>query len=375
MVVLSGDALAKGDVLEEEDVSVENVSLGDFIETYGKALGEKIDRELTPIYNPMKADESVKGFENLITTLIRKPFPVQEEVIKGLAKALYIENRRKLFVQGEMGIGKTFISLSVAAMSSKPFRTLVVCPGHLVEKWIRETKDVIPDVKCYDLAVKDVISVLDALRYEKMPLQNHEVWVISKERAKLSHGWRPAFITTKRSGYLLCPDCGEKITGKDDEIITKTTLKKKRHICASCKNPLWQAVKPRRYSPAEYIKKYLKYVFDMVILDEIHDYKAGDSLQGHAMGQLLSSSRYFLGLTGAINGGYADNLFFLLYRLEPGNLKDFGYEGVQKWQKTYGVIEEIRKIEERGHAYSRIKRSNVVIKRKPGILLDIWQKL
>ena len=55
----------------------------------------------------------------------------------------------------------------------------------------------------------------------------------------------------------------------------------------------------------------------MVILDEVHEYKAGDTLQGFSMGQLAVSAKYFLGLTGTLNGGYADNLFYLLYRLQP----------------------------------------------------------
>ena len=343
------------------------ISLKDFIERHGKALGEKIEKELTPVYNPMKDNTTIKPLQ-------RTPFPVQEEIIKGLAKALYQKDRKKLFVCGEMGTGKTFLGLAAIAMSPKPMRSLIVCPGHLVEKWARETKLTIPNVKVTDLAVKNVITILDKLRHEKTPLKTHEVWIISKERAKLSYRWGAAYTTTKTSGYPKCPDCGENPKDKDDEILSIETLNKKRCIC-QCKSPLWQALpKIRRYSPAEYIKKYLKNTFNMVILDEIHDYKAGDTLQGHTMGQLVSSSTYFLGLTGTLTGGYADNLFYLLYRLAPQTLKEFGYGGVEKWQKAYGVIEEVRKIDEEDHAYGRIKRKNVIVKKRPGVSPEVIGK-
>lgn len=346
-----------------------SVTLMEFIEKHGKALGEKVERELTPIYNPF---QTYPGLE--MKPLLRAPFPVQEEIIKGLAKALYHEGRKKLYVCGEMGTGKTFIGLGVISMAPRPMRSLVVCPGHLVEKWIREAKATIPNVRVVDLAVKDAISILDKLRGEKAPLRQHEVWVISKERAKLSHGWAAAYMTTKRSDYPICPDCGETVKDADDEIILVSTLQKKRCKC-QCGSPLWQAIpKPRRYSPSEFIKKYLRGVFGMVILDEVHEYKAGDTLQGFSMGQLAVSAKYFLGLTGTLNGGYADNLFYLLYRLQPNRLADFGYSGAEKWQRAYGVIEEIQKLEDEDHTYGRIKRRNIVIKKRPGVSPEVIGK-
>lgn len=347
------------------------VSLKEFIEANGKALGDKIEQELTPIYNPEKSDPVVAGYDRGIDNLLRKPFPVQEEVIKGLAKALFNEGRRRLFVCGEMGSGKTMLGLSVVAMSSRPLRTLVVCPGHLVHKWIREAKSTIAGVKTVDLAVKNVISILDALRQERDPLQTHEVWVISRERVKLNYGWRPAYTITKRSEYPRCPECGSIPRGKEEEIMTEGMLKKKKQRC-HCGGFLWQATpKPKRFAPMEFIKKYLKGKFAVTILDEVHDYKAGDTLQGHAMGILATYTRYFMGLTGTLNGGYAENLFYLLYRLEPHRLKEFGYHGNEKWQKAYGVIEEVRPLDDSDHSYGRIKRRNIIIRKKPGVSPEV----
>ena len=346
-----------------------SVTLMEFIERHGKALGEKVERELTPVYNPL---DTSPGLE--MKPLLRAPFPVQEEIIKGLAKAMYHEGRKRLYVCGEMGTGKTFIGLGVISMAPRPMRSLVVCPGHLVEKWIREAKTTLPDVRVVDLAVKDAISVLDKLRNEKTPLHQQEIWVISKERAKLSHNWGPAYTTSKRSDFPLCPDCGEVIKNADDEIVLVSTLTKKRCKC-QCGSPLWQAIpKPRRYAPAEFIKKYLRGKFGMIVIDEVHEYKAGDSLQGQSMNLLAVSAKYFLGLTGTLNGGYADNLFYLLYRLQPHRLMDFGYAGAEKWQRAYGVIEEVKKLDDEDHSYGRIKRRNVVIKKRPGVSPEVVGK-
>ncbi len=314
------------------------VKLKDFLERHGGRLGERIEQNLTPVYNPLRP-EGVEEYGRKMLALLRKPFPVQAEVIKGISKALYKENRRHLFVCGEMGTGKSLVSLATAG-NAPLMRTLVVCPTHLVEKWLREAQSTIPDVNTVDLTVKNVLSVLHAFRHERSLPKTHEVHVISKEKAKLSYPWRPAALTTKRSLLPHCPACG-RIAMKDDEYLTFEEIAKKKVQCRACNNPLWQADrKLRRYAPAEYIKKYLKGFYDMVIIDEIQDYKAEGTLQGRAMGAFLSSSRYALCLTGTLNSGYADDIFHLLFRMDPARLKadGFNHEDANKFLSTYGTI-------------------------------------
>jgi SNF2 family DNA or RNA helicase len=342
--------------------------LRDFLEKHGNQLASTIERNLTPVYNPLNP-EGIEEFEGKMPMLLRKPFPVQSELIKGISKALYKVRRHHLFVTGEMGCGKTMIALSTVAMSSFPQRVLVVCPTHLVEKWIRETKWTIPEVHVVDLSVRNIISILSGLRDEKMRPQIHEVYVISKERAKLSYGWRPAAVKKSGSKFPHCPDCGA-IAMKGDEYVTWSNVSNKRYHCSKCGSALWQADrKLRRFAPAEYIKRYLKNFFDLVILDEIQDYKAGDSLQGRTMGALLSVSKRCLCLTGTLNGGYADDLFYLLFRMEPASLKANGFEhsSSNKWLETYGTLEMIRYIEDEDHYYGRGRRNGQMMRKRPGV--------
>ncbi|OPY03595.1 MAG: hypothetical protein A4E61_01080 [Syntrophorhabdus sp. PtaB.Bin184] len=343
------------------------VTLKDFLERHGARLGEKIETNLTPVYNPLRP-EGVEQYGRKMVALLRKPFPVQAEVIKGISKALYREGRRHLFVCGEMGTGKSLVSLATAG-NAPPMRTLVVCPTHLVEKWIREAQNTIPDVHTVDLTVKNVISLLHAFRYERSEPRVHELHVISKEKAKLSYAWRAAAVTTKRSLLPHCPHCG-RIAMKNDEYLTFAEIGKKKVQCEACNNPLWQADRSlRRFAPAEYIKKYLKGFYNMVIIDEIQDFKAEGTLQGRAMGALLSSSRFALCLTGTLNSGYADDLFHLLFRMDPVRLKadGFNHEDANKFLSTYGTIETVRKLDEEDNVYGRGKKKAEMVRRRPGV--------
>ena len=354
------------------------ISLKEFITNKGNLISKQIEKTLTPLYSVGGED---KKAEERINELLRTPFPVQKEIVKGLSKAMYQHGREKLFISGEMGCGKTILSLSVIYMSPRPLRVLVVCPGHLIEKWIREVKATIPDCETYDLATPKAITILETLRGSGKP-QKYEFWIISKERAKLSYAWRAAYVTkkvkVKISGeikfkdVLICPGCCQKIM-VGDYLATPDMLQKKRHKCEKCKESLWQASNTlKRYAPAEYIKKYLKGVFDTTILDEIHDYKSGDTLQGTAMGQVVASSKYFMGLTGTLNGGYADNLFYLLYRIAPHELKHFSYSGCENWQKTYGVLETVQNLDDTDDKrYGRTKKKNVLVRKRPGVSPEV----
>lgn len=72
-------------------------------------------------------------------------------------------------------------------------------------------------------------------------------------------------------------------------------------------------------------------------------YKGGGSAQGIAMHQLVKASKKQLALTGTIAGGYASDLFYLLYRLDSGRMKKSGYEyspqGELKFVRDYGTLE------------------------------------
>ena len=98
---------------------------------------------------------------------------------------------------------------------------------------------------------------------------------------------------------------------------------------------------PRKYPLAKYIKKYYKNCIDYLLCDELHLLK-GETAQGQAMADLASVSKYFLGLTGTLLNGYADGLFYILYRTLPQLMKKEGFEfsSESEFQKAFGVVKK-----------------------------------
>lgn len=96
----------------------------------------------------------------------------------------------------------------------------------------------------------------------------------------------------------------------------------------------------RKYDPATFIKKHMKNFFDVAIFDEVHTLKGGNTAQGHAMHAIVKASKKQIALTGTIAGGYADHLFYVLYRLDPKRMKGkgYGWSSVGKFTETYGSL-------------------------------------
>src|SRR4029077_10645817 len=130
--------------------------------------------------------------------------------------------------------------------------------------------------------------------------------------------------------------------------------------CRRIHSPLWQADsdKIRRMAPIEFIGRYMPGWFDYAICDEIHQL-AGDTAQGNALATLASCTDRIVGLTGTLLGGYADDLFNTLFRLEAGRMKEHGYEwgtaGRSSFTQDYGVLETITKVEPAENRCSKAK--------------------
>ena len=134
---------------------------------------------------------------------------------------------------------------------------------------------------------------------------------------------------------------------------------------------------PRRYSLTRFIKKQMKGYFDLAIFDEVQEYKAGGSAQGYSMADLICASRWQLALTGTIAGGYASDLFYTLYRLDPKRMKSKGYlygsKGERRFIEKYGTVETVYELDEdiQFHSMSRGK-AVVPFRCLPGISVMIF---
>jgi len=312
-----------------------------YLEKYGKLLGEQAAAATRPLHTPGK--DAV-----LEMTLLRKPFEPQAHCIAAGVKAL--RRQRAILVCGEMGTGKTLMGQLIAHghAGGKPYRGIILCPGHLVPKWQREITETIPDAKTYRIEhVRDLVK----LPRGKKPT-GVEWFVISKDRAKLEPKWRAAFVMRRGEEVPRCPRCGKELLrenkGKDkDECpglpIMPGDMAKKRLDCPTCKEPLWTFTRePWRWAPATYIHRRMKGFFNYLVLDEVHELKgAADVAQANAAGSLAASADKVIALTGTLTGGKVEDLRPLLFRLCPVSLIREGYSWSEatSFAEKYGLIE------------------------------------
>ena len=323
------------------------VQFAEFLEEAQESLKEVVLKQFRPLYN---FDPSTSVRRSL-ATLKRKPFPAQVHAIAAFNQ-IFQKGDRFAFLVGEMGVGKTIVSLATAHVVGTK-TNLIMCPSHLVRKWKREVAITIPHASA---SIVKSITDFEKVIHHRNP-RGHYV-ILSKERAKLSYSWKASFVTRQAGTHykykmFCCPTCGNEIKDKEGIPLTEKDLNIKRLKCNAlvqrkkgevvCGSLLWSAnnKKIRRYALAEYIKKRYKNLFDLLIVDEVHEYKAKGSAQGFAAAALASASKRTLALTGTIMGGYSTSLFHLLYRLSQSLKLDFRHNDEMRFAGLYGILERI----------------------------------
>ncbi len=334
--------------------------MNEYLKSYGSALADAIKNNAEPLFSPGE-----KWNEKLYS-LLRKPYQAQGDAVMGLCNLL--RDYDSAIVVGEMGCGKTLIGASVPYVydnGGRPARTLVMCPGHLVKKWRREVLETVPDAEARIIRKLGDLKYLDVNGEPDGP----DYTIVSKDKAKLGYAWRPAAIEG-RDGYH-CSDCNGLIVNRDGIPVSDTYLQRNKRFCGNCGSALWQADNERiRRSPlSEYVKRYLNGYFDFFIADEVHELKGGSTAQGNSFGALSSASKKTIALTGTLLGGYADDIFYVLYRLSPASVKQDGldYGRVTGWMSKYGVLERVTRTYPQDNVYSKGKKGRTVLKRKPGV--------
>lgn len=95
---------------------------------------------------------------------------------------------------------------------------------------------------------------------------------------------------------------------------------------------------PKKYSIAKYVRERMNKVFDYCLVDEAHQAK-GLSEQGQAVADLIGASKKSVLLTGTLLNGYADGLYYLLWRTVPHIMRKegFRFEDEGEFARLYGV--------------------------------------
>ena len=324
------------------------MELAEFIDVYKDAIAQRVVESYPPLYRPSQNGRK-------LPYLLRCPLGAQQDAIQGAV--LSLEAHRGTTIVGEMGTGKTFIAAS-AAYAAGFHRILVLCPPHLTRKWKREVEHTVPFARAAIVA-----SITDLERLRSSVGSGPLFAVMSRERAKLSYRWQPAIVrrwavsggapngkaarltrdeeTGQPFRVPCCPDCSAQIVDTDGVPLTDADLYRRKRECDHCGSPLWQADHsgPRRYPLADYVKTHMRGFFDLLIGDEVHEYKGRGSAQGIAAGILADACGKSLSLSGTLMGGYSSTLFHLLYRFSPEIRTEFGRSEERRWITRYGFEE------------------------------------
>ena len=131
---------------------------------------------------------------------------------------------------------------------------------------------------------------------------------------------------------------------------------------------------PKKYPISKYIRRNMNGVFDYALIDEAHQYK-GLTEQGQAAADIIQASKKSILLTGTLLNGYADGLFYLLYRTVPHLMisEGFGFNNEADFARIYGVYsKEARYRMERGMRRNRV--GTFKEKRLPGVSPLVFTK-
>ncbi len=390
------------------------------IPTYLRAHVQELGDRILQSHRPLHSIDDLPS--PMIAKLLRKPYPAQTLAIMGLVRRW--QQARAGAVIAECGTGKTLISLGAVQThaENRPFTAVAMVPPQLVEKWCREAMLTLPRVRVFiidglrtptnsnshcgvnevKLRNKRIVreglrTSLSELRLRKSSPSARKRWdsicstpalfVVGRDRAKLGYFWRHAYQVARCGRYqgsVVNPDSGSPVyLGSEGERLLAMDFKKVKlsetlgqgdranHARRPLYSALWQAdgKKIRRFAPIDFIGRYMDGFFDYAIADEVHELKGGDTAQGNALGMLAASARHIAVLTGTLLGGYADELFNILFRLGASRMLEEGFEygeaGVRAFTEIYGLLEKITVIEPADNACSEA-RVTTRVRHRPG---------
>jgi superfamily II DNA or RNA helicase len=428
-------------VLKQDGVQIiqDVKGLSDFMKAHGEKIAAHVLETYRPLYNLDPTIEETATLDTLGTE--RNPLPGQERpgllptqrhVAAALARS--IRKNGVANCQSEMGTGKTTMSAAVIELLHA-YPALIVCPPHLVPKWIREIEEVIPGAKARELRrigrnsdeLADMNDVRDFLQeyQEAARVAKHYgmpapkwVAVVAHTSAKFGTGWRPAMVMRKAQHPLTgkivnacaCPACGKIVMREEDgfevPVMNAKDLADKRRFCTNqvagwqldarkqrklndngepiwstraCGYPLFEFSGARRHSIAEYVAKHAKGAFKLLVADEVHQFKGKASDRGVAFHQLITAAKWTLTLTGTFFGGKSTSIFWLLHRLNAGVRRDFAFHEEKRWARLYGVLETQRRRrrdeDDDDGVYTGNRRYRNQAKEQPGVSPAIVSRL
>ena len=201
--------------------------------------------------------------DDVLAGLKRQPFPAQKHRIHACYAGLVTHGLPAVFLNGEMGTGKTLMGICVSALmqheySRKP--VLVISPPHLVYKWRREILDTVPQAMVHVVngsnAIGELIRFRRALVEGRLDPKRVHYLIFGRVRMRMGFYWRPAywkrpyrFVVTNDKGErtvgsydaVVCPACGtwQRNSAEEPILASPEWGTEQRKCCQHCQQPLW----------------------------------------------------------------------------------------------------------------------------------------
>jgi Uncharacterised methyltransferase family (DUF6094) len=191
---------------------MDGLGIDGLLKHYGPSLMDVMLRQCPVQYNPKRDGKRLP-----LVKVERPLYRAQENAAKAIYQLLggpgltRAQRRFKAAILlGEVGTGKTVTALNVGATMAK--RVLTFCPPHLLADWKDEVGKVLPHA-----AFRVLSNPTDMDALVDVPSDQLLIAVVSRETAKLGHGWEGV-------ASLGCPKCGAPLP-------TDIDLAKKRACC------------------------------------------------------------------------------------------------------------------------------------------------
>ena len=299
------------------------MNLSTFLDTYKAAIAQRVVDSYPPRYRPTLRTTAHSPRCCAARWAPRRP--------PSAAPPTHSATQRGTTVVGEMGTGKTFIATAAAHLAGFQ-RILVLVPPHLTRKWKREVEATIPTARA---AIVTSITALERLRQARAAPARSSPSSPASAPSSPTAGSPPSCnagppamagccATRTPASPSACPTlpglCGPGGHPRRRTADRRGAGPPQAHLCRLRRRPLASRPQPARAAIplADYVKQRLPGWFDLLIADEVHEYKGRGSAQGIAAGILADVCGTSLALTGTLAGGYASTLFHLLYRFSPG---------------------------------------------------------